>query len=108
MQISDTETSVLRCQSVSAQSAPARLSGSEYTELPRLVRKAGLLHRRTRYYPWKIVVTVGRWQADWRPEQRGLPYCQATLAGSCAAVLDHLNSVVRPGNVVRPATGTAP
>ena len=30
MQISDTEMTVLCCQSVSAQSAPARLSGSEY------------------------------------------------------------------------------
>ena len=65
MQISDTEMTVLRCQSVSAQSAPARLSGSEYAELPKLVRKAGLLHRRTRYYTWKIVVTVGALAGEW-------------------------------------------
>ena len=65
MQISDTEMTVLRCKSVSAQSAPARLTGSEYAELPRLVREAGLLHGRTRYYPWKIVVTVGALAGGW-------------------------------------------
>jgi fatty acid desaturase len=65
VQISDTETTALRCQSVSAQSAPARISGSEYAELSRLVREAGLLHRRTRYYAWKIVVTIGALAGGW-------------------------------------------
>lgn len=59
MQISDTEMTALRCQPVSAQSAPARLSGCEYAELPNLVRKAGLLHRRTRYYTWKMLCRRG-------------------------------------------------
>jgi hypothetical protein len=65
VQINDTETSVLRCQSVSAQSAPARISGSEYAELSRLVREAGLLHSRTRYYGWKIVGTIGALAGGW-------------------------------------------
>jgi hypothetical protein len=59
VQISDPEIAVPGRQSPSAQSAPARLGGSEYAELSRLVREAGLLHRRTLYYTWKIVATVG-------------------------------------------------
>ncbi len=41
-------------------------------------------------------------------EQRGLPYCQASLTGSFAAVLAHLNSVCKPASTARPATRTAP
>jgi fatty acid desaturase len=67
VQISDTETTRPWRQSLSAQSAPGRVGGSEYAELSRLVREAGLLHRRTRYYTWKILVTVvalaGAWAA---------------------------------------------
>jgi len=65
VQLSDTETTALRRQSLSAQSAPGRLGGSEYAELSRLVRDAGLLHRRTRYYTWKIVATVAALAAGW-------------------------------------------
>ena len=65
MQVSDTEMPVLRGQSSSAQPAPAQPAGSEYAELSRLVREAGLLHRRTRYYTWKIVMTVGALAAGW-------------------------------------------
>jgi fatty acid desaturase len=65
VQISDPEIAVPGRQSPSAQSAPARLGGSEYAELSRLVREAGLLHRRTLYYTWKIVVTVGALAAGW-------------------------------------------
>ena len=56
---------MLRRQSPSAQSAPARLGGSEYAELSRLVRDAGLLDRRTRYYTWKILATVGALAGAW-------------------------------------------
>jgi fatty acid desaturase len=65
VQISNTETAVLRRQSDSAQAAPAQPGGSEYAELSRLIREAGLLHRRTRYYTWKIVVTVGALASGW-------------------------------------------
>ena len=65
MQMSDAETSVLWRQSLSAQPAPARPGGSEYAELSRLVRAAGLLQRRTRYYAWKIIVTVGALAGAW-------------------------------------------
>jgi fatty acid desaturase len=41
-------------------------------------------------------------------EQRGLAYCQTSLAGSFASVLGHLHSVGRPGNAGRPATVSAP
>jgi fatty acid desaturase len=44
-------------------SAPQR--GSEYAELSRLVRQAGLLERRPRYYAWKIAVTIGLLAAGW-------------------------------------------
>jgi fatty acid desaturase len=65
VQVSDTEMPVRPGQSPSAQPAPAQPAGSEYAELSRLVREAGLLHRRTRYYTWKIVVTVGALAAGW-------------------------------------------
>ncbi|HUZ53992.1 MAG TPA: acyl-CoA desaturase [Streptosporangiaceae bacterium] len=65
MQVSDTEIAVLRQQSASAQSAPAPPGGSEYAELSRLVRGAGLLRRRTHYYTWKIIVTVGALAGGW-------------------------------------------
>ncbi|HEX9552707.1 MAG TPA: acyl-CoA desaturase [Streptosporangiaceae bacterium] len=65
VQISDPEIAVLGRQSPSAESALARPGGSEYAELSRLVREAGLLHRRTLYYTWKIVVTVGALAGGW-------------------------------------------
>jgi fatty acid desaturase len=45
------------------ESEPQR--GSEYAELSRQVREAGLLERRPRYYGWKIPVTVGLLAAGW-------------------------------------------
>jgi hypothetical protein len=39
-----------------AASAPRR--GSEYAELSRQVKQAGLLERRSAYYAWKIPVTI--------------------------------------------------
>ena len=65
MQISDTQTTVLRRQSDSAGSAVSQPGGSEYAELSRRVRGAGLLQRRMRYYTWKIAVTVGALAGGW-------------------------------------------
>ena len=65
MQVSDTEMAVPQGQSRLAQPAPPQPAGSEYAELSRLVRDAGLLHRRTRYYTWKIAVTVGALAGGW-------------------------------------------
>jgi fatty acid desaturase len=50
-------------QMAAVSSAPQR--GSEYAELSRLVREAGLLERRPGYYAWKIPVTVGLLAAGW-------------------------------------------
>ena len=63
MQVSDTEIAMLRRRSPSAQTA--RPGGSEYAELSRLVREAGLLRRRTGYYTWKIIVTLGALAGAW-------------------------------------------
>src|SRR5258708_5381688 len=46
-----------------ASAAPAR--GSEYAELSRQVRQAGLLERRPGYYAWKIAVTIRLLAAGW-------------------------------------------
>src|SRR5260221_4622479 len=46
-----------------ASAAPAR--GSEYAELSRQVRQAGLLQRRPGYYACKIAVTIGLLAAGW-------------------------------------------
>jgi fatty acid desaturase len=45
-------------------SAPAP-RGSEYAELSRQIRRAGLLERRLRYYAWKITLTVVLLAAGW-------------------------------------------
>jgi fatty acid desaturase len=39
--------------------------GSEYAELSRQIKRAGLLERRPRYYAWKIAVTAGLLIAGW-------------------------------------------
>ena len=39
--------------------------GSEYAELSRQIKRAGLLERRPRYYAWKIMMTAGLLIAGW-------------------------------------------
>src|SRR5262249_56722993 len=46
-----------------AASAPRR--DSEYAELSRQVKQAGLMERRSAYYAWKIAVTIGMLAAGW-------------------------------------------
>jgi fatty acid desaturase len=46
-----------------ASSAPRR--GSEYAQLSRQIKQAGLLERRPGYYAWKIAVTIGMLAAGW-------------------------------------------
>ncbi|HEX3492338.1 MAG TPA: acyl-CoA desaturase [Streptosporangiaceae bacterium] len=48
-----------------APAAPAPRRGSEYAELSRQVRQAGLLEPRPRYYAWKFAVTIGMFAAGW-------------------------------------------
>src|SRR5258708_25981039 len=48
-----------------APASPAPARGSEYAELSRQVRQAGLLERRPGYYAWKIAVTTGLLGAGW-------------------------------------------
>jgi fatty acid desaturase len=45
--------------------APAAARGSEYAQLSRQIRQAGLLDRRSRYYAWKITVTIALLAAGW-------------------------------------------
>ena len=64
MRFSDTASAVSRqIQLAPASSAPRR--GSQYAELSRQVKDAGLLERRPGYYAWKIAVTVGLLAAGW-------------------------------------------
>jgi fatty acid desaturase len=48
---------------VPAPFAPRR--GSEYAELSRQVKQAGLMERRSAYYAWKIVLTIAMLAAGW-------------------------------------------
>jgi fatty acid desaturase len=52
-------------QLTSACAPPPRQRGSEYAELSRQVREAGLLERRPGYYAWKIAITIGLLAAGW-------------------------------------------
>ncbi len=51
--------------SVPATAAAAPRRGSEYAELSRQIKAAGLLTRRPGYYGWKIASTVGLLAAGW-------------------------------------------
>jgi fatty acid desaturase len=44
---------------------PAAQRGSEYAQLSRQVKQAGLLERRSRYYTWKIAATAAPLVAGW-------------------------------------------
>jgi fatty acid desaturase len=55
----------LRQQSLTDVSSPAPRRGSEYAELSRQIRQAGLLDRCPWYYAWKIAVTVVTLAAGW-------------------------------------------
>ena len=46
-------------------SPPGAPDGSEYAELSRLVRQAGLLRRRRRWYAWRIAGTAAAFAAGW-------------------------------------------
>ena len=48
-----------------APAPPARQRGSEYAQLSRQVKRAGLLQRRPGYYLWKVTVTVVLLAAGW-------------------------------------------
>src|SRR5216684_2209703 len=61
---SDTASAVSR-QIQLAVASPAPRRGSEYAELSRQVKEAGLLERRPGYYIWKIAVTAAALAAGW-------------------------------------------
>jgi hypothetical protein len=67
----DSEFPVRSCEAATAVTRPAQLAapaprrGSEYAQLSRQVRQAGLLERRPGYYVWKIAVTIGLLAAGW-------------------------------------------
>jgi len=61
---SDTASAVSR-QIQLAPVSPAPRRGSEYAELSRQVKEAGLLERRPGYYMRKIAVTIGLLAAGW-------------------------------------------
>ena len=65
MQISDKDAGALPRQPQPPPSSDGQRAGSEYAELSKLVRDAGLLRRRTRYYSWNIIVTVGALAGGW-------------------------------------------
>jgi fatty acid desaturase len=44
---------------------PAPRRGSEYAQLSRQIKQAGLLDRRSRYYIWKIAITAALLAAGW-------------------------------------------
>jgi len=76
-------------QPVPALSAPRR--GSEYAELSRQVKEAGLLERRPGYYVWKITVTIGLLTAGWAAfAVAGNSWWQLAVAAFLAAVFTQI------------------
>jgi fatty acid desaturase len=62
---SEAKTAVIGQRPRSIPSLPAVRRGSDYAELSRLVKQAGLLERRSGYYIWKISVTAVLLAAGW-------------------------------------------
>ena len=67
MRSSDSVTAVTApvSQAVPSPAPGALRRGSEYAELSRQVKEAGLLERRSAYYAWKIAITIGLLVAGW-------------------------------------------
>ena len=65
MRSSEAETVRARQCLRPAPGPPARQRGSEYAQLSRQVKQAGLLERRPGYYLWKITATVVLLAAGW-------------------------------------------
>ena len=68
MRTSETATAVTRQRQLApTSSAPRR--GSEYAQLSRQIKEAGLLERRGGYYAWKIAATPAAMPhpLPWRP-----------------------------------------
>jgi fatty acid desaturase len=65
MRTSRAHGAVIRPDPRSIPSLPAAQRGSEYAQLSRQVRQAGLLERRSGYYIWKISATVVLLAAGW-------------------------------------------
>jgi fatty acid desaturase len=65
MRTSQARTAVIGQYPRSIPSLPAAQRGSEYAQLSRQVRQAGLLERRCGYYIWKISATVVLLAAGW-------------------------------------------
>jgi fatty acid desaturase len=65
LQPAKAETQAARLQAGPTTSPPPSPRGSEYAQLSRQVRQAGLLDRRRQYYLWKIAVTAALLAAGW-------------------------------------------
>ena len=65
MRSSEAETVRARQRLRPDSAPPARQRGSEYAQLSRQVKEAGLLERRPGYYAWKIAATIGLLAAGW-------------------------------------------
>jgi fatty acid desaturase len=65
MRSSDAETVWVLQRLRPVPAPPARPRGSEYAQLSRQVKQAGLLERRPGYYIWKIAATVVLLAAGW-------------------------------------------
>jgi fatty acid desaturase len=60
----ESETAVIAQPSRSGP-PPAPVRGSEYAQISRQIKQAGLLQRRPGYYTWKIAVTAAAMAAGW-------------------------------------------
>ena len=65
MRSSDVSAAVSRQSSPPARSAPPEARGSEYAQLSRQIKQAGLLERRPAYYVAKIAATASLLAAGW-------------------------------------------
>ncbi len=65
MRSAEADTAVTMRHPQAAPGPPEPPRGSQYAQLSRRIRHAGLLERRPRYYIWKIAVTVAALAGGW-------------------------------------------
>jgi fatty acid desaturase len=65
MRSAEAEAALTREDQRSGPFVPTSRRGTEYAELSREIRQAGLLDRRSRYYVWKVAATVALFATGW-------------------------------------------
>jgi len=90
-----------------APTSPAPRRGSQYAQLSRQIKEAGLLERRRGYYAWKIAATAAALAAGWGAfVMVGNSWWQLAVAAFLAVIFTQIGFLgTTPGTGRFPAPG---